>query len=120
METRSQQQTNELKKQLQTLENQVKMLEQQNKMLKTHLTHAHEMATNKLETNRLHRHNQQQELQQLILREKKLKIKVRRLTKKNDKLNSQLNSIKDLVNRNESSDEEDIDLHNTESGETSE
>jgi len=44
METRSQQQINDLKKQLQTLQNEVKMLQQQNKMLKTHLSHAHEMA----------------------------------------------------------------------------
>jgi len=116
METRSQQQTNELKKQLQKLQHEVKMLQQQNKMLKTHLSHAHEMAQNRINCRKEH-----QDIQQFILREKKLKIKIKRLTKKNSKLNSRLNSIKDLVNNNENSDEDAVDLDDNDSeGETSE
>jgi len=53
------------------------MLQQQNKILKTHLSHAHEMARNSINRRREH-----QDIQQFVLREKKLKIKIKRLKKK--------------------------------------
>ena len=90
------------------------MLQQQNKMLKTHLSHAHEMARNRINCRK-----EDQDIQQFILREKKLKIKIKTLTRKNSKLNSHLNSIKTLVNKNETSDEEEIDFDNTDTEETS-
>jgi cell division protein FtsB len=107
METRNQQQINDLKKQLQTLQDEVKMLQQQNKILKTHLSHAHEMARNSINRRREH-----QDIQQFVLREKKLKIKIKRLKKNR-------NLIKTMVNMNETSHEEEIDFDNSDSEETS-
>jgi cell division septum initiation protein DivIVA len=107
METRNQQQINDLKKQLQTVQDEVKMLQQQNKILKTHLSHAHEMARNSINRRREH-----QDIQQFVLREKKLKIKIKRLKKNR-------NLIKTMVNMNETSHEEEIDFDNSDSEETS-
>jgi cell division septum initiation protein DivIVA len=107
METSNQQQIDDLKKQLQTVQDEVKMLQQQNKILKTHLSHAHEMARNSINRRREH-----QDIQQFVLREKKLKIKIKRLKKNR-------NLIKTMVNMNETSHEEEIDFDNSDSEETS-
>jgi cell division septum initiation protein DivIVA len=108
METSNQQQIDDLKKQLQTVQDEVKMLQQQNKILKTHLSHAHEMARNSINRRREH-----QDIQQFVLREKKLKIKIKKIKKKNSNL------IKTMVNKNETSHEEEIDFDNSDSEETS-